>query len=70
MPTPEHFLPLLYARSLQEKDDTPTRFIDQPLAGSITMTSVRISYPLSQNLKLNYSNACPTCRKNVSLQSI
>lgn len=42
IPTPEHYLPLLYALALQEKDEELTLFNDQPVAGSLTMTSVRI----------------------------
>jgi 4,5-DOPA dioxygenase extradiol len=42
IPTPEHYLPLLYALALQEKDEEPSLFNDQPVAGSLTMTSVRI----------------------------
>jgi 4,5-DOPA dioxygenase extradiol len=42
IPTPEHYLPLLYSLSLQEKDDTVQLFNDKAVAGSLTMTSVRI----------------------------
>ena len=42
VPTPEHFLPLLYVLGLQEKSDTVQLFNDKPLAGSLTMTSVKI----------------------------
>jgi 4,5-DOPA dioxygenase extradiol len=42
IPTPDHFLPLLYALALQEKDDTITIFNDKPVGGSLTMTSVKI----------------------------
>ena len=42
VPTPEHYLPLLYALSLQEKDDTVSFFNDEMIAGSLSMTSVRI----------------------------
>lgn len=42
IPTPEHYLPLLYALALQEKDEELTLFNDQLVAGSLTMTSVRI----------------------------
>ncbi len=38
----EHFLPLLYALALQGKDEQAELFNDKPLAGSLTMTSVRI----------------------------
>lgn len=42
IPTPEHYLPLLYALALQEKQDEVQLFNDQPVAGSISMTSVKI----------------------------
>lgn len=38
----EHFIPLLYTLALQGKDERATLFNDMPLAGSLTMTSVRI----------------------------
>lgn len=43
IPTPEHYLPLLYALGLKEEDDKITFFNDKPFAGSITMTSLKIS---------------------------
>ena len=42
IPTPEHYLPLLYALALQEKDEEAHLFNDQALAGSLTMTSVKV----------------------------
>lgn len=39
VPTPEHYLPMLYALALQEPHDSLTYFNDKPLAGSLTMTS-------------------------------
>ncbi|HEV9037462.1 MAG TPA: 4,5-DOPA dioxygenase extradiol [Puia sp.] len=42
IPTPEHFLPLLYALALKEEKEPVSLFNDQPVGGSITMTSVRI----------------------------
>jgi 4,5-DOPA dioxygenase extradiol len=42
VPTPEHFLPLLYILALQGKDEKPMIFNDQAIAGSLTMTSVKI----------------------------
>jgi 4,5-DOPA dioxygenase extradiol len=42
IPTPEHYLPLLYALALQEKGDSIQLFNDKALAGSISMTSLRI----------------------------
>ena len=42
VPTPEHYLPLLYALALRDGDDTVSYFNDKPVAGSLTMTCVRI----------------------------
>jgi 4,5-DOPA dioxygenase extradiol len=42
IPTPDHYLPLLYALALQDKDDKVTIFNDKPVGGSLTMTSIRI----------------------------
>jgi 4,5-DOPA dioxygenase extradiol len=42
IPTPEHFLPLLYTLALKGKNEKATLFNDKPLGGSLTMTSVRI----------------------------
>lgn len=43
IPTPEHFLPLLYVLALQEKHEQLSFFNDKPVGGSLTMTSVKIS---------------------------
>lgn len=43
IPTPEHFLPLLYILSLQEKNEKIALFNDKPVMGSLTMTSLKIS---------------------------
>jgi len=43
IPTPEHYLPLLYTLGLQEKNDTPVLFNTKTLMGSVSMTSVKIS---------------------------
>ena len=43
IPTPEHYLPLLYALALQEKNEEVSLFNDKAIAGSLSMTSVRIS---------------------------
>jgi 4,5-DOPA dioxygenase extradiol len=40
IPTPEHYLPLLYAMALKEKEDEVRLFNDKPVGGSLTMTSV------------------------------
>jgi 4,5-DOPA dioxygenase extradiol len=42
IPTPEHYLPLLYALAIREEDDKITLFNDKPVGGSLYMTSVRI----------------------------
>lgn len=42
IPTPEHYLPLIYALALKEKNDEITLFNDEPVGGSLTMTSVVI----------------------------
>jgi 4,5-DOPA dioxygenase extradiol len=39
VPTPEHFLPLLYILAVKRKGKKVTYFNDKPLAGSLTMTS-------------------------------
>lgn len=45
VPTPEHFLPLLYALALKQPGDTISYFNDQAVAGSLTMTSLTIDQP-------------------------
>lgn len=42
VPTPEHYLPLLYVLAQQEKTDQLSFFNDVAVAGSLTMTSVLI----------------------------
>lgn len=42
IPTPEHYLPLLYTLALQDKNDGVSFFNDKPIGGSLTMTSVKI----------------------------
>jgi len=42
IPTPEHYLPLLYAMALQEENEAVNLFNDKAVAGSLTMTSVKI----------------------------
>jgi 4,5-DOPA dioxygenase extradiol len=42
IPTPEHFLPLLYALALKDASEDIIIFNDKPVAGSLTMTSLRI----------------------------
>lgn len=42
IPTPEHFLPLLYVLALKEENENVEIFNDKPLAGSLTMTCLKI----------------------------
>jgi 4,5-DOPA dioxygenase extradiol len=42
IPTPEHYLPLLYTLALQGKQEPVKLFNDKAVAGSLTMTSVKI----------------------------
>jgi 4,5-DOPA dioxygenase extradiol len=42
IPTPEHFLPLLYILALKSGDERLSIFNDKAVAGSLTMTSVKI----------------------------
>jgi 4,5-DOPA dioxygenase extradiol len=42
IPTPEHFLPLLYTLALRTDKDDISLFNDKPVAGALTMTSVKI----------------------------
>lgn len=43
IPTPEHYLPLLYSLALGRKNENIELFNDKAVAGSLTMTSVKIS---------------------------
>jgi 4,5-DOPA dioxygenase extradiol len=43
VPTPEHYLPMLYAIALKQEDEAISYFNDQPVAGSLTMTSLKIA---------------------------
>lgn len=43
IPSPEHYLPLLYTLALKDEKDSIEFFNDKPVAGALTMTSVRIS---------------------------
>jgi 4,5-DOPA dioxygenase extradiol len=42
VPTPDHYLPLLYALALKENDEPVSFFNDKPVMGSLTMTSLKI----------------------------
>lgn len=41
IPTPDHYYPLIYTLGLKEEKDSISFFNDKPVAGSLTMTSVR-----------------------------
>lgn len=43
IPTPEHYLPLIYTLALKDKDDSVEFFNDAPIGGSLSMTSVQFS---------------------------
>ncbi|MBI9039838.1 4,5-DOPA dioxygenase extradiol [Lutibacter sp.] len=43
IPTPDHYLPLIYALGLQEKGENISLFNDKLVAGSLSMTSLKIS---------------------------
>ncbi|MDX2174458.1 MAG: 4,5-DOPA dioxygenase extradiol [Bacteroidota bacterium] len=42
-PTPEHYLPMLYTIALRDKNENVTYFNDALVAGSFSMTSLKIS---------------------------
>lgn len=42
IPTPDHYLPLIYTLGLQQKGETLSLFNDKLVAGSLSMTSVKI----------------------------
>jgi len=42
IPTPEHYLPLLYTLSLKEENERITLFNDKAVGGSLSMTSLKI----------------------------
>jgi 4,5-DOPA dioxygenase extradiol len=42
IPTPEHYLPLLYALALKDTREEIKLFNDKAVGGSLTMTSVKI----------------------------
>lgn len=43
IPTPDHYLPLIYTLGLKEKSESLSLFNDKLLAGSLSMTSVKIA---------------------------
>jgi 4,5-DOPA dioxygenase extradiol len=42
VPTPDHFLPLLYSLALRNENEQVSLFSDKAIMGSLTMTSVKI----------------------------
>ena len=42
IPTPEHYLPLLYTLALKEENEKVTLFNDKAIGGSLSMTSLKI----------------------------
>lgn len=42
IPSPEHYLPLIYSLALKEKNEKVSFFNDKAVAGSLTMTSIKI----------------------------
>jgi len=46
VPTPEHYLPMLYVLALKQENETVTYFNDQAIGGSLTMTSLIIDTEL------------------------
>lgn len=42
IPTPEHYMPLIYALALKDKNEKVSLFNDKAIGGSLTMTSVKI----------------------------
>jgi 4,5-DOPA dioxygenase extradiol len=42
IPTPDHYYPLLYTLGLRDENDAVSIFNDKAMAGSLTMTSVKI----------------------------
>jgi 4,5-DOPA dioxygenase extradiol len=45
VPTPEHYLPLLYVLALKNGNENVSLFNDKEIMGSLSMTSVRIDQP-------------------------
>ena len=42
IPTPEHYLPLMYSLGLKNEQEEVVLFNDKAIGGSLTMTSVKI----------------------------
>ncbi len=65
VPSPEHFLPMLYALALKDEQDTLSYFNDQALAGSLTMTSLFIASHNASKLKPSDQNQAPNDTLNI-----
>ena len=46
IPTPDHYIPLLYTLGLRDEKDQASIFNDKMVAGSLNMTSVSFSHQL------------------------
>lgn len=55
IPTQEHYLPLLYALALKEKNESINIFNDKPVAGSLSMTSLKIDTERTDTDKYRHS---------------
>ena len=42
VPTPEHFIPLIYTLGLKDENEAVSFFNDKTVMGSISMTSLRV----------------------------
>ncbi len=42
IPSPEHYLPMIYSLALKDENEKVTLFNDKAVAGSLTMTSIKI----------------------------
>jgi 4,5-DOPA dioxygenase extradiol len=49
IPSPDHFLPLLYTLALKEENESISLFNDKAIGGSLTMTSVLIDKHTASN---------------------
>jgi 4,5-DOPA dioxygenase extradiol len=43
IPSPDHYLPLIYTLGLQQKGENISLFNDKLVAGSLSMTSLKIA---------------------------
>ena len=52
IPTPEHYLPLLYILGLKEENESVSFFNDKTVMGSVSMTSLRIVWTSTNEEKI------------------